>query len=57
MSARACCGITSADWLHEAGIHYIQLHASEAGKPVYEAAGFVIGRYPGMDLITTSPAR
>ncbi|MFE9408586.1 GNAT family N-acetyltransferase [Streptomyces sp. NPDC006704] len=44
------------DWLHEAGIHYIQLHASEAGKPIYEAAGFVTGRYPGMDLITTPPA-
>ncbi|MFJ8948418.1 GNAT family N-acetyltransferase [Streptomyces sp. NPDC102395] len=45
------------DWLHEASIHYIQLHASGAGKPVYEAAGFVTGRYPGMDLITTPPAR
>ncbi|MET9446783.1 GNAT family N-acetyltransferase [Streptomyces cinerochromogenes] len=44
-------------WLHGAGIHYIQLHASEAGKPVYEAAGFVTGRYPGMDLITAPPAR
>ncbi|MEU6777444.1 GNAT family N-acetyltransferase [Streptomyces sp. NPDC046759] len=44
------------DWLHEASIRYIQLHASEAGKPVYEAAGFVTGRSSGMDLITT-PAR
>ncbi|WP_158520046.1 GNAT family N-acetyltransferase [Streptomyces ambofaciens] len=40
------------DWLNGAGIHYIQLHTSQAGRPVYEAAGFVDGRYPGMDLIT-----
>ena len=43
-------------WLGELGIHYIQLHASEAGVPVYEAAGFVMGRYPGMDLITAPSA-
>ncbi|MFF3411224.1 hypothetical protein ACFYW8_34520 [Streptomyces sp. NPDC002742] len=48
-------GAEPVDWLHEAGIHYIQLHASEAGKSVYEAAGFVTGRYPGMDLITPPP--
>lgn len=38
--------------LQSAGIHYVQLHASAAGQPVYEAAGFVSGRYPSMDLIT-----
>ncbi|CAM5523448.1 hypothetical protein STENM36S_06775 [Streptomyces tendae] len=27
-----------------ADTHYIQLHASEAGKSVHEAAGFVAGR-------------
>ncbi|MFJ9669933.1 GNAT family N-acetyltransferase [Streptomyces sp. NPDC101221] len=42
--------------LHTAGIHYVQLHASNAGKPVYEAAGFVPGSYPSMDLVTAPPA-
>ncbi|MFE9702278.1 GNAT family N-acetyltransferase [Streptomyces sp. NPDC005930] len=42
--------------LRTAGIHYVQLHASTAGKPVYEAAGFVTGRYPSMDLIAAPPA-
>ncbi|MCJ1675793.1 GNAT family N-acetyltransferase [Streptomyces sp. APSN-46.1] len=42
-------------WLNAGGIHYIQLHASADGEPVYKAAGFVTGRYPGMDLFTTRP--
>jgi GNAT superfamily N-acetyltransferase len=41
------------DWLNGHGIHYIQLHASSDGEPVYKAAGFTAARYPGMDLITT----
>ncbi|MEU6865270.1 GNAT family N-acetyltransferase [Streptomyces sp. NPDC046876] len=40
-------------WLNDNGIHYIQLHASSAGEPVYKAAGFVPGHFPGMDLFTT----
>ncbi|MFB6806357.1 GNAT family N-acetyltransferase [Streptomyces sp. NPDC056387] len=44
-------GLTT--WLNGSGIHYIQLHASPDGEPVYRAAGFVPGRYPGMDLFTT----
>ncbi|MBT2407374.1 MULTISPECIES: GNAT family N-acetyltransferase [unclassified Streptomyces] len=43
-------------WLNDTGIHYIQLHASADGEPVYKAAGFVTGRYPGMDLFTTPTA-
>lgn len=39
-------------WLNDSGIHYIQLHASADGEPVYTAAGFTPGRYPAMDLIT-----
>ncbi|MFD9335502.1 GNAT family N-acetyltransferase [Streptomyces sp. NPDC060028] len=39
-------------WLNGAGIHHVQLHASAGGEPVYRAAGFVTGQYPGMDLIT-----
>ncbi|MFI5526978.1 GNAT family N-acetyltransferase [Kitasatospora sp. NPDC051853] len=37
-------------WLGSLGVHYVQLHASAAGEPVYRAAGFVDGAYPGMDL-------
>ncbi|WP_327279497.1 MULTISPECIES: GNAT family N-acetyltransferase [unclassified Streptomyces] len=44
-------GLTA--WLNGNGIHYIQLHASSDGEPVYKAAGFEMGRYPGMDLFTT----
>ncbi|MFF4261794.1 GNAT family N-acetyltransferase [Streptomyces virginiae] len=40
-------------WLGEIDIHYVQLHASPDGEPVYRAAGFTAGRYPGMDLVTT----
>ncbi|MFD6467958.1 GNAT family N-acetyltransferase [Streptomyces goshikiensis] len=39
-------------WLNDSGIHYIQLHASADGAPVYTAAGFTQARYPAMDLIT-----
>ncbi|MEU3908168.1 GNAT family N-acetyltransferase [Streptomyces goshikiensis] len=39
-------------WLNDSGIHYIQLHASADGEPVYTAAGFTQARYPAMDLIT-----
>ncbi|OKK22454.1 hypothetical protein AMK16_04800 [Streptomyces sp. CB00455] len=40
------------EWLSGLGIGYIQLHASADGEPVYRAAGFVTGRYPGMDRIS-----
>ncbi|WP_051788567.1 GNAT family N-acetyltransferase, partial [Streptomyces sp. NRRL S-575] len=45
-------------WLDDIGIHYVQLHTSPDGEPVYRAAGFTAGRYPGMDLFTgpASPA-
>ncbi|HEY5989668.1 MAG TPA: GNAT family N-acetyltransferase [Streptosporangiaceae bacterium] len=39
-------------WLEESGIHYIQLHASPDGMPLYKSAGFTDARYPAMDLIT-----
>ena len=42
--------------LRTAGIHYVQLHAGTAGRPVCEAAGFVTGSYPSMDLVTAPPA-
>jgi GNAT superfamily N-acetyltransferase len=31
---------TLLNWCHENGIHTVSLHASEAGRPVYEALGF-----------------
>ncbi len=40
-------------WLNGNGIHYIQLHASSAGEPVYKAAGFVPSHFTSMDLFTT----
>ncbi|MEU2394910.1 GNAT family N-acetyltransferase [Streptomyces sp. NPDC007369] len=39
-------------WLNGIGIHYIQLHASAAGEPVYKAAGFVPSHFGSMDLFT-----
>ncbi|MER6444536.1 GNAT family N-acetyltransferase [Streptomyces venezuelae] len=39
-------------WLDGIGVHYVQLHASSDGEPVYRAAGFTTGHYPGMDLFT-----
>jgi GNAT superfamily N-acetyltransferase len=49
--ARAILG-GLVSWLEESGIHYIQLHASSDGIPVYKSAGFAHARYPAMDLIT-----
>ncbi|MFJ2822499.1 GNAT family N-acetyltransferase [Streptomyces toxytricini] len=40
-------------WLNGIGIHYIQLHASSDGEPVYKAAGFVPSHFASMDLFTT----
>ncbi|MGW0748789.1 GNAT family N-acetyltransferase [Streptomyces sp. NPDC002587] len=41
-------------WLESIGIGYVQLHAGADGEPVYRAAGFVPGRYPGMDRFTAA---
>jgi ribosomal protein S18 acetylase RimI-like enzyme len=49
--ARAILG-GLVSWLEESGIHYIQLHASPEGIPVYKSAGFADARYRAMDLIT-----
>ena len=43
--------------LEESGIHYIQLHASPDGMPLYKSAGFTSAPYPAMDLITPHPPR
>ncbi|GGT31084.1 MULTISPECIES: GNAT family N-acetyltransferase [Streptomyces] len=40
-------------WLNGIGIHYVQLHASSDGEPVYKAAGFVPSHFASMDLFTT----
>lgn len=34
---------TAIDWLAEQGIHYITLHTTEMGQPLYEELGFVAG--------------
>jgi len=42
-------------WLRGQGIDFIELNASEAGAPLYTAAGFAQARYPAMELVNDDP--